>query len=104
VRFHAEHAGYFALLDVERADATHAALLREGTDIYLRDVLALIRAGQRDGLVPEDDDASVLAVGVLGAVSSFTHAWRSGRITMDPDALAVFVGAWVVRAVAASRH
>ena len=35
VRFHVEHAGYFSLLDVERADAGHAALLREGSDVYL---------------------------------------------------------------------
>ena len=39
VRFQIEHAGYFSLLDVERADAGHAALLREGGDVYLRDVL-----------------------------------------------------------------
>ncbi|MET0460651.1 MAG: TetR/AcrR family transcriptional regulator [Ilumatobacteraceae bacterium] len=101
VRFHAEHAGYFALLDVERADATHAELLREGSAVYLADVVALIRSAQADGLV-SDEPAEALAVGVLGAVSSFTHAWRDHRIDMDAETLATFVGAWVRRALSES--
>ena len=99
MRFHAEHAGYFALLDVERADATHAALLREGSAVYLADVVTLVRAAQDAGLVTPDEPAEALAVGVLGAVSSFTHAWRDGRLAMDAEALATFVGTWVERAV-----
>ena len=47
VRFNVDHAGYFSLLDVERGDASHAALLREGSEVYLRDVVALIRDAQR---------------------------------------------------------
>ena len=43
------HRRYFALLDVERADAAHAELLREGSDVYRRDVVTLVRAGQRRG-------------------------------------------------------
>ena len=75
VRFHAEHAGYFALLDVERADATHAELLREGSDVYLADVVALV-GRPRPPASSADEPAEALAVGVVGAVSSFTHAWR----------------------------
>ncbi len=99
VRFHADHAGYFALLDVERADATHAALLREGSAVYRADVVTLVRAAQDAGLVAPDEPAEALAVGVLGAVSSFTHAWRDGRLSMDADALATFVGMWIHRAL-----
>src|SRR3954447_22816455 len=40
VRFNVDHAGYFSLLDVERGDASHAALLREGSEVYLCDVVA----------------------------------------------------------------
>jgi AcrR family transcriptional regulator len=99
VRFHVEHAGYFSLLDVERADTAHAALLREGNAVYLRDVVVLIEAAQRAGLAASDDPPVALAHGVLGAVSSLTHAWRDGRIEMGADDLAAFVGAWVERAV-----
>jgi AcrR family transcriptional regulator len=99
VRFHVEHAGYFALLDVERADPAHADLLREGSAIYHRDVVVLVRAAQEAGLAAADDPADALAHGVLGAVSSLTHAWRDGRIEMPAEDLASFVGAWVERAV-----
>src|SRR5918994_7418048 len=78
VLFQIEHAGYFPLLDVERADAGHAQVLREGGDVYLRDVLALVREAQAAGLVAPDEPTEALAHGVLGAVSSLTHAWRAG--------------------------
>ena len=99
VRFQIEHAGYFSLLDVERADAGHAAVLREGGDVYLRDVLALVREAQTAGLIDPDEPAAALAHGVLGAVSSLTHAWRVGRIDLPADELASFVGTWVGRAL-----
>lgn len=99
VRFQLEHAGYFSLLDVERADAGHAAVLREGGDIYLRDVLALVREAQAADLVDPGEPTAALAHGVLGAVSSLTHAWRAGRIELPADDLATFVGTWVERAV-----
>ena len=100
VHFHVEHAGYFALLNVERADNDHAELLREGSAIFLGDVVALIREAQHAGLTPPDEPANALAVGVLGAVSSLTHAWRDGRIDLPADDLARFVGSWVERALA----
>lgn len=103
VRFQLEHAGYFSLLDVERADAGHAAVLREGGDVYLRDVLALVREAQATDLADPCEPTEALAHGVLGAVSSLTHAWRTGRIDVPAEELASFVGAWVERAVAARR-
>lgn len=102
VRFHVEHAGYFSLLDVELADAAHARVLREGAEVHLRDVLSLVREAQAAGLVDPGEPAVALAHGVLGAVSSFTHAWRAGRIDLSPDELAEFVGAWVERALTGS--
>jgi AcrR family transcriptional regulator len=97
VRFQLEHAGYFSLLDVERTDAGHAAVLAEGGDVYLRDVLALVREAQARDLVDPAEPPDALAHGVLGAVSSLTHAWRTGRIGLAADDLASFVGTWVER-------
>ena len=98
VRFMAEHATYFALVDVERADPSIGDALRSGSGVYLRDVCALVEEAQRDGTIP-DADPRLLALGVLGAVSSFSNAWRSGNIDLDTDDLADFVGGWVTRAL-----
>ena len=99
MRFQLEHAGYFSLLDVERADADHAALLRQGGDVYRRDVLTLVREAQAADLVDPAEPATALAHGVIGAVSSLTHAWRAGRVDVPADDLAGFVGTWVERAL-----
>jgi AcrR family transcriptional regulator len=98
VVFMAEHAEYFALVDVERADPNIADTLRAGSQVYLDDVTALLREAQRDGDVI-DTDPHVLALGVLGAVSSYSNAWRAGRVDMTPDELAEFVAGWVGRAL-----
>lgn len=98
VVFMAEHAAYFALVDVERADPTIADTLRAGSQVYLDDVLVLIREAQRDGEVI-DADPTMLAYGVLGAVSSYSNAWRAGRLECTPEELAEFVAEWVVRAL-----
>jgi AcrR family transcriptional regulator len=100
VRFMAEHAAYFALIDVERADPELAEVLSEGSAIYLDDVRRLIVEGQRDGSVP-DADPTLLAVGVLGAVSSFSNAYRNRRLGADltVDQLAAFVRGWVTSAL-----
>lgn len=103
VRFIAAHARYFDVLDVERTDDEHGELLRRGGEVYVRDTERLVRRGQADGIVV-DGDARVLAVGVLGAVYSFSQAWRNGRLdarTVGADELATFVGAWVERALSA---
>jgi len=98
VRFMAEHATYFALVEVERTDPAIADALRHGSEVYLDDVTALIKQAQANGTVI-DADPQLLALGVLGAVSSFSNAWRSGRIDMSDDALADFVAEWVRRAL-----
>ena len=98
VAFMAEHAAYFALVDLERADPTIADTLRAGSQVYLDDVTALLREAQRAGDVI-DSDPHVLALGVLGAVSSYSNAWRAGRVDMTHDELAEFVAGWVERAL-----
>jgi AcrR family transcriptional regulator len=98
VRFMAEHQPYFALLDVERTDDSLATVLKEGSDVYAIDVRRLVQDAQTAGLVP-DTDPAFYAVGVMGAVSSFSHAHRMGRLTMPIDELAHFVGDWVTRAL-----
>lgn len=98
VRFIAEHAAYFSFVEVERTDDAMAELVRDGSEVYLHDVRQLIDDARSAGVAP-DDDPTLLALGVLGAVSSFTNAWRNGGIDVSADELATFVGAWVVRAV-----
>ena len=104
VVFMAEHRAYFALLDVERSHdeldgrSNVSGVLREGSDVYARDVVRLVREAQEQGLVP-DGDPRLYAVGVLGVVSSFSHALRNGSLDTAVDELAAFVGGWVVRAL-----
>lgn len=100
VRFMAEHAAFFALVDVERADPAIADTLRAGGGVHLHDVAVLVEEAQRDRTVAPGDPR-LLAIGVLGAVSSFSNARRSGTLEHDVDALATFVGAWVVQALRA---
>jgi AcrR family transcriptional regulator len=105
IRFMAEHRAYYALLDHGRVgahDEVVAGALSEGAEVYASDVERLVREGQALGLIP-DADPRVIAAGVVGTVSSFGHALRSGRLTQQPDELATFVGEWVERAVAGSR-
>ncbi len=110
VVFMAEHRAYFALLDVERSQdelsgrgSDVADVLREGSDVYATDVIRLVRDAQRLGLVP-DGDPQLYAVGVLGVVSSFSHALRNGSLDVDVDELAAFVGGWVIRALSGESH
>ena len=98
VRFMAEHHTYFALLDVERTDDALSSVMKEGSDVYASDVRRLIEAAQRDGLLP-DGDPSFSVIGVLGSVSSFSHAHRSGRLAIPIDELASLVGDWVMQAL-----
>ena len=100
VRFMADHAAYFALLDVERSDPEVADVLAEGAGVYLDDVLRLVEEGQRTGDIV-DAPAELVAIGVLGAVSSFSNSYRNGRLGdgVDIDDLAAFVRRWVASAL-----
>ena len=106
VRFMAAHAAWFTLLDVERSDREVAEVLREGSEVYLHDVRRLVEEGQRTGVI-SDANPELLAVGVLGAVSSFSNWFRRHEPARDPDGeplgvdeLAEFARAWVMNALA----
>jgi AcrR family transcriptional regulator len=99
VRFMAEHAAYFALLDVERTDPEIADVLAEGSAIYLDDVRRLVVEGQTSGAIA-DAPPDLVAIGVLGTVSSFSNAFRTGRFgDTTADEVAEFVRRWVLAAI-----
>lgn len=97
VHFMAEHAHFFSLLEVEGRNFTD--VLRRGTEQHIADVLVLIRAGQADGTI-RDEDPALLALGVVGAVGQYSHFHRTGRISMPLAELADYVGRYVVHSVA----
>lgn len=98
VIFIADHAHYFELVEIERADPALAEALRGTTRVYIADVVALVREAQATGEV-RDADPHLLAVGVVGAVSSFGSSLRTGALDMTAEELGEFVGAWVERAL-----
>jgi AcrR family transcriptional regulator len=100
VRFMADHAAYFALLDVERSDPKVGNVLAEGAGVYLDDVRRLVEEGQRAGTIA-DAPSDLVAVGVLGTVSSFSNSYRNGRLGSEitVDDLAAFVRGWVINAL-----
>ena len=73
----------------------------ESGDVYVQDAARLVREAQAAGLVPDDHDARLLAIGVLGAVAQFSHYHRTGRLKLSIDELATFVGQWTIQALAA---
>jgi TetR/AcrR family transcriptional regulator, ethionamide resistance regulator len=99
VRFMAEHRAFFALLEVEQHDAGLTSVLREGTDVHAADTERMVKEAQAAGQVDDAADPALLALGVVGAVAYFSHFQRTGRIDRPIDALADFVGTFVVRAL-----
>ena len=100
VRFLAAHMAFFSLLEMEAREQNLAEVLREGSRIHVDDVLVMVTQAQREGLVPDHLDPTLLALGVHGAVAQFCHFHRTGRVTCDVDELGEFVADWVVRAMA----
>jgi len=99
VRFIAAHAPYFTFLDTERYGGLRDAdLVREGAELAITDSVNFVRRAQAQGAI-RDGDPRMLAIGVMGAVSSFSHAFRGGTLDVDPDELATFVADWLVRAL-----
>ncbi|HEX4902349.1 MAG TPA: TetR family transcriptional regulator [Acidimicrobiales bacterium] len=99
VHFMAENAPFFSLLEAETEAATQTPR-RQGTAQHVRDVRALVERGQADGAIVEED-AELLALGVVGTVGYYSHCHRTGRTTADIDDLARFVARAVVRTLAA---
>lgn len=103
VRFMAEHASFFSLLEVEGRNVVGEEL-RAGTEQHLRDVEILIRAGQTDGTVTTDDKPELMALAIVGAVGQFSHFHRTGRLEHDLDELASYVARLVARILAADEQ
>jgi AcrR family transcriptional regulator len=99
VRFMAAHASFFAFLENVGVEGIVAGLLNEGRDVHTRDVAAQVVEAQQLHLIDPDEDAALLASGVIGTVTHFSHAHRSGRIDLPIDAVASFVGRWVRQAL-----
>ncbi len=99
VRFMAENASFFAFLDHESGESLVASLLQEGREIHTRDVAAQIAEAQTLGLVDPTDDANLLGVGVIGAVTHFSHAHRLGLTDQSIEVVAAFVARWVRQAI-----
>ncbi len=100
MEFMSSHAPFFSLLEVEGVEQRFADVLRKGTEVHAADVAALIQAGIDNGTV-RDDDPSLLAYGVVGAVGYYGHFHRTGRAALPLPELAAFVGRFVVCSLAA---
>ena len=101
VRFMAAHAQAFALVTVENIDRQFLDDIRAGTEIHADDTERLVRAAIEAGLV-RDEDPRLLAYAVLTTVGWFSHFRHTGRLDIDVDQLAAFVGRQVVCSIAAS--
>jgi len=102
VRFMAENAHFFSLLEAETGAVTQESR-RAGTAQHIRDVRVLITRGQEAGVIL-DEDPELLALAVVGTVGYFSHHHRTGRTPVGIDELAAFVGRTVVRSLAADEH
>jgi AcrR family transcriptional regulator len=100
VLYMAQHARLFSLIEVETVEVQLADVLRQGTEVHARDVAAIVAEGIADGTV-RDEDPLLLAYGVVGAVGYYGHFQRTGRVSMEIDELAAFVGRFVVCSLAA---
>ncbi len=102
VRFMAENAPFFSLLEVEGRNVSD--VLRQGTEQHLHDVTVLIVEGQSDGTVTDDDPADLLALAVVGTVGQFSHFHRTGRIELSLDELSGYVARLVARMLTADER
>jgi hypothetical protein len=101
VLFMAEHAHFFSLLEVEGRNFTD--VLRQGTRQHVDDMVRIVKAGQADGSIREDDP-ELLALGVVGCVGHYSHFHRTARISTPLPELAAFVARYVVHSVAADEE
>jgi AcrR family transcriptional regulator len=102
VRFMAENAPFFSLLEVEGRNVSD--VLRQGTEQHLHDVELLIVEGQADGTVTDDDPAELLALAVVGTVGQFSHFHRTGRIDLSLEELSGYVARLVARMLTADEN
>ncbi|MBA2282364.1 MAG: TetR/AcrR family transcriptional regulator [Acidimicrobiia bacterium] len=103
VRFMAAHSKSFSLLAVENVDRQFVDDIRAGTEVHADDTERLVREAHAAGLL-RDEDPRLLAYSVLSTVGWFAHFHRTGRLDLDVDELAAFVGRHVVCSIAASEE
>ena len=103
VRFMAAHAQAFSLMAVENVDRQFVEDLRRGTEVHADDTERIVRQAIDAGLV-RDEDPRLLAYSVLTTVGWFAHFHRTGRLDVDVEGLAAFVGRQVVCSLAASEE
>jgi AcrR family transcriptional regulator len=101
VHFMAEHAHFFSLLEVEGRNFTD--VLRQGTEQHISDMVRIVKAGQADGSIREEDP-TLLALGVVGCVGHYSHFHRTGRISVPLDELSTFVARYVVHSLASDEQ
>lgn len=102
VRFICDHASYFAFVQDDTGHPDLTTTSGSGHDVYLTDVVQLVEAACAvDATVTADP--VLTALGVVGAVRTYTEAWRTGRLEVTPEHLAAFVGDWVESALRADR-
>ena len=102
VRFMAENAPFFSLLEVEGRNVSD--VLRQGTEQHVADVGALITEGQSDGTVTAGEPADALALAAVGMVGQFSHFHRTGRIDLSLDELSGYVARLVARMLTAGEN
>jgi AcrR family transcriptional regulator len=103
VRFMAAHAQSFSLVAVENVDRVFVDDIRRATEVHADDSQRLVQAGIDAGLI-RDEDPRLLAYSVITTVGWFAHFHRTGRLDVDVDGLAAFVGRQVVCSLAASEE
>ena len=101
IAFMGTHRRLYSMFDLESLDEDLTKVLREGSDVHALDTATHISEGIDHGLI-RDEDPMMLAWGVVGFVSSYSHLHRTGRIEAPIDEVAAFVGRFVVRSLAAS--
>lgn len=102
VRFMAENAPFFSLLEVEGRNVSD--VLRQGTEQHLHDVAQIIVEGQADGTVTTDDPADLLALAAVGTVGQFSHFHRTGRLDLSLEELSGYVARLVARMLSADEQ
>jgi AcrR family transcriptional regulator len=103
VAFMTAHARSFSLMAVENVDRQFVDDIRRGTEVHADDIARLVRQGIDAGLV-RDEDPRLLAYAVLTTVGWFSHFHHTGRLDVDDEELAAFVGRQVVCSIAASEQ
>ena len=103
VRFMTDHARSFSLMAVENVDRQFVDDIRRGTEVHADDTARIVRQGIDAGLI-RDEDPRLLAYAVLTTVGWFSHFHHTGRLDVDVEELAAFVGRQVVCSIAASEE